>query len=185
MIARRDAVLLVIDAQVDFLALADDPGDALGNVVSLVAAARRAGTPIVLTQEVHRPSGVDFGRELDGEEPAHCLEGQAGTALVPELHGVVTHVVRKRRYSAFFATDLDLLLRGLGARTLVVCGYLADVCVHYTCVDAHQHDYRIFLARDACAGSSREAAEAAFSAVEYLQHGAVTQTAALLEPTPV
>ncbi|HEV2768747.1 MAG TPA: isochorismatase family cysteine hydrolase [Solirubrobacteraceae bacterium] len=132
------------------------------------------------TQEVHRTARVDFGHELDGEESVHCLEGAPGTALVPQLHGVDAHLVRKRRYSAFFATDLDLLLRGLGVRTLVVCGYLSDVCVHYTCVDAHQHDFRLVLARDACAGSSAQAADAAFAAVEYLQHGAVVETAALL-----
>lgn len=180
MIAPRDAALLVIDAQLDFVAMADDAGDALDNVLALVAAAQRTGVPIVLTQEVHRAARVDFGRELDGDEPVHCLEGAPGTALVPELRGIDAHLVRKRRYSAFFATDLDLLLRGLEVRTLIVCGYLADVCVHYTCVDAHQHDLRLMVARDACAGSSAQAADAAFAAVEYLQHGAVVETAALL-----
>ena len=44
----------------------------------LLAAARAAGVPVVFFQEVHRPSGVDFGRELDGTEGVHCVEGQAG-----------------------------------------------------------------------------------------------------------
>jgi len=179
-IAPRDAALLVIDAQLDFVAMADDPGDALDNVLALVAAAQRTGMPIILTQEVHRASGVDFGRELDGDEPVHCLEGAPGTALVPALREIEAHLVPKRRYSAFFATDLDLLLRGLGVHTLVVCGFLTDVCVHLTCADAHQHDLRVRVAGDACAGSSPPAHRAALAAVEYLQHGAVTQTAALL-----
>jgi len=175
--AGADVALLVIDAQIDFLAMADDPGDAaLANILALVEGAQRDGVPVVLTQEVHRPAGVDFGRELDGDEPVHCLEGAPGTALVPELRDLPgAHLVRKRRYSAFFATDLDLLLRGLGVRTVVVCGYLTDVCVHYTCVDAHQHDYRVGLAADACAGSSPPAHHAALTAVEYLQHGAVVR----------
>lgn len=173
-----DAALLVIDAQIDFLAMADDPGDgALANILALVQDAQRDGLPVVLTQEVHRSAGVDFGCELDGDEPVHCLEGAPGTALVSALRALPeAHLVRKRRYSAFFATDLDLLLRGLGVRTVVVCGYLTDVCVHYTCVDAHQHDYRVRAVADACAGSSPRAHRAALAAMEYLQHGAVVPT---------
>lgn len=185
--AGADVALLVIDAQVDFLAMAHDPGDAaLANILALVEGAQRDGVPVVLTQEVHRPAGVDFGRELDGDEPVHCLEDAPGTTLVPELRDLPeAHVVRKRRYSAFFATDLDLLLRGLGVRTVVVCGYLTDVCVHYTCVDAHQHDYHVRMVADACAGSSPSAHHAALAAVEYLQHGAVARTDSLLAtPSP-
>lgn len=173
--------LVVVDAQVEFLAMCEagsadtaGAGEALDGILRLVQWARAAGRPVIFTQEVHRTELVDFGRELDGDEPVHCLEGAPGTELVPELRpGPGEWTIRKRRYSAFFATDLDLLLRGLGIRTLVVCGYLTDVCVHYTCADAHQHDYRIALARDACAGSSAAAAGATFAAVEYLQHGAV------------
>ncbi len=184
MIAAADEqrlALVVIDAQVDFLAMAEagstdtcSADDALAGIVRLLRAARATGRPVIFTQEVHRPQLVDFGRELDGEEPVHCLEGAPGTELVRELRPADGEwTIRKRRYSAFFATDLDLLLRGLGVQTIVACGYLTDVCVHYTCVDAHQHDYRIRLARDACAGSSAAASRASFAAVEYLQHGAI------------
>lgn len=182
MIDPARTALLVIDAQVDFLAMAHAPHIALANVLHLVAAAEASGTPVILTQEVHRPSRVDFGRELDGDEPAHCLEGTAGAALVPELGAHEAHLVRKRRYSAFFATDLAILLRGLGTRTVVVCGFLTDVCVHYTCVDAHQHDLRVRVAADACAGSSAQAHDAALAAVEYLQCGAVITTDTLVWP---
>ena len=51
------------------------------------------------------------------------------------------YFVRKRRYSAFFGTDLETLLKGLGVDTLVLIGGLTDVCVHYTFVDGHRHDY--------------------------------------------
>ncbi|MGI8660767.1 MAG: cysteine hydrolase family protein [Thermoleophilaceae bacterium] len=81
--------------------------------------------------------GEVFGRELDGDEPVHCVEGTPGAALMPDFHPRAgEHLIRKRRYSAFFMTDLDLLLRGLNVRTVVVCGFLTDVCVHYTCADA-------------------------------------------------
>ena len=50
----------------------------------LLAAARAAGIPVVFFQEVHRPSGIDFGRELDGAEGVHCVEGRRGTDLAPD-----------------------------------------------------------------------------------------------------
>lgn len=51
--------------------------------------------------------------------------------------------------------------------------YVSGVCVHYTCADAHQHDYHIHVVREAAGGSSLAAHEAALAAIEYLQHGSV------------
>jgi biuret amidohydrolase len=170
--------LLVIDPQVDFLTMArvGAAERALPAIARLLGRARAGDTPVVFTQELHRPQLVDFGRELDGDEPVHCVEGTAGAELVAELRprqGELT--VRKRRYSAFFATDLDLLLRGLGVDTVVACGFLTDVCVHYSCVDAHQLDLRVHVVPMACAGSSAAAESAAIAAIAYLQAGAVLE----------
>ena len=88
--------------------------------------------------------------------------------------------ITKRRYSAFFGTDLEILLKGLHADTLYLVGGLTDVCIHYTAVDAHQHDYRIRVVTDAVAGSSRQAHDAALRAIQYLQREALV-TAADLE----
>ena len=169
------AALVVIDPQHDFVELVA-PGTAapaLAAMERLVAAAREGGVPVIFTQELHRPGQVDFGRELDGDEPVHCVEGTRGAELVPSLRPRAgDHLVPKRRYSAFFATDLELLLRGLGVDRIVACGFLTDVCVHYTCVDAHQLDHHVHVVPEACAGSSVAAHEAAVAAVEYLQAGA-------------
>jgi nicotinamidase-related amidase len=169
------AALLVIDAQRDFLAMTHDGAAerVLPAMQRLLQDARAGGTPVVFTQEVHRAALVDFGRELDGDEPVHCVEGTPGAELVLDVRRDEREwIVPKRRYSAFFATDLDLLLRGLGVRTIVVCGFLTDVCVHYSCVDAHQLDYRVHVVPEACAGSSTAAARSAVDAIEYLQSGA-------------
>ena len=58
-------------------------------------------------------------------------------------------------------------------------GGLTDVCVHYTAVDAHQHDYRIRVVTDAVAGSDRAAHEAFLRAIRYLQRDALVTTADL------
>ena len=82
-------------------------------------------------------------------------------------------IVPKRRYSCFFGTDLEILLRGLSIKSLVIVGALTDVCVHYTAVDAHQWNYHMLVVRECCFGSSIPAHESALNAIEYLQTGAV------------
>lgn len=137
---------------------------------ALLALARERGVPAVFVQEVHKPSLIDFGRELDGVEGVHCLEGDPATELAEGLEPrAEEYLIRKRRYSAFFATELDLVLSSYGAQTLILVGALTDVCVHYTFVDAHQHDYRCLLVTDCVGGSSAQAHDAALRAMAYLQ----------------
>lgn len=136
--------------------------------------AREHNIPVIFIQEVHRPDLVDFGRELDGDEDVHCLEGNPGTDIAVKEMGFLPtdYLIRKRRYSAFFGTDFEILLRGLKVDTLLLCGGLTDVCVHYTFVDAHQSDYFCRVIEECVAGSSLTAHEAALRAMEYLQTGA-------------
>ena len=155
------------------IALMEGHDQILGPAQRIVNAARDAGVPVVFFQEVHRRSMIDFGRELDGDEGVHCLEGEEATQLHPELLPLPgePHIV-KRRYSCFFGTELEIVLKGLKADTLVLVGGLTDVCVHYTFADGHQHDYVMRVVTDAVAGSSLAAHEASLNAFEYLQHGA-------------
>ena len=136
--------------------------------------ARLKQIPVIFIQEVHRPDMVDFGRELDGIEDVHCLEDDPGTAIAAEQTGFLPtdYLIPKRRYSAFFGTDFEILLKGLKVDTLILCGGLTDVCVHYTFVDGHQHDYFCRVIEDCVAGSGYAAHEASLCAMEYLQTGA-------------
>lgn len=147
----------------------------------LIAAAREAHVPVVFIQEAHRPDLVDFGRELDGSEDVHCLEDDPGTAISDQIgYRPEDYFVRKRRYSAFFGTDLEILLKGLKAQTLILIGGLTDVCVHYTFVDAHQGDYYTRVVEDCVIGSTYEAHNASLNAMEYLQTGARRTSAEIL-----
>ena len=158
---------------------------------ALVAAAREAGIPVIFFQEVHRRTGVDFGRELDGSEDVHCLEGEQATELWPTLRPAdgEYHIV-KRRYSGFIGTEFELLLRGLGVCTLVLIGGLTDVCVHYTFADAHQRDFYVRVVeagwfvptgRNCVGGSSKARHDASLDAMEYLQAGARRSTREILD----
>ena len=174
--------LIVIDIQAstfvdqDVRAIDHMPGYADRMALARVAIdkARERHIPVIFFQEVHRPDLVDFGRELDGSEEVHCLEGHPNTEVAAEQLGFrpSDYLVRKRRYSAFFGTDFEILLKGLGVDTLLLCGGLTDVCVHYSFVDAHQSDYFCRVIEDCVAGSSEQAHEYALQAMEYLQTGA-------------
>ena len=69
----------------------------------------------------------------------------------------------------FFGTDLEILLKGLKVDTLYMIGGLTNICIHYTAVDAHQHDYHIRVVTDAVVGSSDEPHRYALKAIQYLQ----------------
>jgi len=147
----------------------------------MIDAARAARIPVVFFQEVHRPSGIDFGRELDGAEGEHCVDGRPGTALhpalLPDFDGPnhEFHIV-KRRYSGFIGTEFEIVLSGLKASTLILVGGLTDVCVHYTFADAHQRDFYVRVVTDCVGGSSQYRHDAALDAMEYLQAGAMRTT---------
>jgi biuret amidohydrolase len=142
---------------------------------SVVDAAHGAGIPVVFIQEIHRRDMVDYGRELDGTEGVHCHEDDPGTPVAFEEMGRKPgdYFIHKRRYSAFYGTELEILLRGLKAQTLILIGGLTDVCVHYTFADGHQGDYYCRVIKDCVGGSATAAHEASLNAMEYLQEGAV------------
>lgn len=147
----------------------------------IVSAARTAAIPIVFLQEVHRRSLIDFGRELDGAEGIHLLEGDRETELVDSLRPRANefHIV-KRRYSGFIGTDLEIVLRALRAETLILIGGLTDVCVHYTFADAHQRDYYVRVVTDCVGGSSLSRHAASLDAMEYLQAGSNRSSAEVI-----
>lgn len=182
-------VLVVVDYQYAF-DLMEGGTDRLARAERILETARAAAIPVVFFQEVHRASGIDFGRELDGAEDVHCLEGDPATDLVASMRPRENefHIV-KRRYSGFFGTELEIVLRALKAETLVLIGGLTDVCIHYTFADAHQRDYFVRVVGDCVGGSSTASHRAALDAMEYLQAGAVLSTDQIIEafggPVPV
>lgn len=180
-----NTVLLVIDIQASaFMDVKEGipfmPGyhDNMRRALRVIKAARELRMPTVYVQEIHRRDMVDYGRELDGAESIHCMEGEPGTALPTEITGQRPddYYVPKRRYSAFFGTELEILLKGLKAETLILIGGMTDVCVHYTFVDGHQHDYYCRVVGDSVGGTSPAAHQASLNAMEYLQAGAVQNT---------
>ncbi len=146
----------------------------LPNAKRVLDVFRAKHLPVIQVKEVHRKDHVDFGRELDGSEGVHLLENDPHTDYAKLTYPIEgEYLITKRRYSAFFGTDLEILLKGLKIDTLYLIGCYTDVCIHYTAVDAHQHDYRLKVVTDACGGSSVEAHNYALKAIQYLQRDAL------------
>jgi biuret amidohydrolase len=173
-------VLVLVDVQRDWAVPPAHGGIATPELVAptieriemVVAAARDAQIPIVFCQEVHRPSGADYGREIDHGEPMRCVDGIESTELWPSLVPAEGefHVI-KRRCSCFFGSELDLVVRSVHASTVILVGGLTDICVHYTFVDAFQRDLYVRVVEDAVVGSSPERHRAALDAMEHLHQG--------------
>lgn len=178
------SALLVIDIQQeDFKEMTEDNmdnpmWDCIRNAKRVLDVFRAKKLPVIQIKEVHRPDMVDFGRELDGSEDVHCIESSPYTDYADLTYPIEgEYLISKRRYSAFFSTDLEILLKGLRVDTLYLIGGLTDVCIHYTAVDAHQHDYHFKVVTDACNGSSTEAHNYALKAMQYLQRDALITVA--------
>lgn len=173
-IKKEDCAVLVIDMQNDFIAEGapiECPGgrEIIPALSSLLKFARNNRIPVIYTQEMHRAEKVDFGMELEREEPEHCLEGSKGVELIPQLQPQPgDFVIPKRRYSGFFATDLEILLKGLNKNTLIITGAATNVCVYATALDAQMRDYRVVVLADCVAGTDRELHRAFLRNIEYV-----------------
>jgi biuret amidohydrolase len=184
------AAVLVIDMQRNFIddgAVSFCPGGqaTVPKIKELLIHARKAGIPVIFTKEIHRKNRIDFGRERDCSRPEHCLEGTPAVEVVNELKPEPEdYVITKRRFSAFFGTELEVILAGLGIKpddTLILTGVATNVCVHYTAVDAYQRNYRIRVVEDCVAGRSLEAHEAALKAIKWIQWDGIVSQASVLE----
>jgi len=145
--------LLVVDMQMFFLD-ATSPTFACGGVAilptvkSLVDAFRRAGRPIIYSRHVHHPNDLDAGI-MGWWWQGKCLEGSPESEIHPQLAPAASDkVVFKHRYSAFYNTDLETVLRCLKVEDLVITGTMTNMCCESTARDAYYRDYRVFFLVD-------------------------------------
>jgi nicotinamidase-related amidase len=133
------------------------------NIQRLLNFARKRGMPVIYTNDTHLP-GIDEEFEL---WPQHAVVGTKGAEVIDELKPRKgDYVIQKRRYSAFFGTYLDLLLRELKVDTLVLVGLVTNVCIQNTAADAFFRGYRIIVPEDCVEAISEEVQK---SGIEYMK----------------
>ncbi len=173
--------LIVIDMQNDFV---DDEGslqvpdaaETIPAIADLLARARGVGMRVVFTQDTHREGDPEWRIW-----PDHAREGSWGWEIVDALAPRPDEtVIRKLRYDAFYGTPLDHLLRVWGVTTLVICGTVANICVHYTAASAALRWYDVVIPRDAISALDRFDLEFSLRQTAFLFAGQVTTAAGIL-----
>ena len=141
--------ILVVDMLNDFVTGAlgcDRARDIVPATARLLNAAREKGVPVIYCNDCHLP-GIDRELALWGD---HAIKGTPGAEVIPELAPqACDYVVPKRRYSGFFQTDLDILLKELGVKTVIITGLHTHMCCRHTSADAYCLGYDVVAAKEA------------------------------------
>jgi nicotinamidase-related amidase len=163
--APRDAAVLLIDLQNETLhpngQLAGDFPEAAASTLAAIERlldwGRAQGLPVIWARLAFRPGHFDAAWNSMSRERSTFVEGEWGSEILDRLDVRVGDIlITKRRPSAFFGTDLDLVLRGLGVHTLYVGGVSTHWAVESTVRDAHSWDYRVSVVRQCVDSPMRE-----------------------------
>jgi len=152
-------ILIVIDMLNDFLDRwpAAERHALLAAVEALTAAFAAAQRPIVWVRQEFAPDLSDAFLEMRQNAVRVTIRGTSGCRIVPELtRRPGDGEIVKRRYSAFFGTDLDRRIADHAIDTLVLAGINTHACVRTTAIDAYQRDFAVILPREAIGSSDRE-----------------------------
>lgn len=151
--------LIVVDMENDFVAVGAPMETPAGRIMvptlkRAIEFCRERGIPVIYTTHAHRRSGCDMGLFDDLWPPiasrAGLVDGEPGIEIYPEIAPRPDEIViKKHRYSAFYGTDLEIVLRGLGVDTVVITGVTTENCCHATARDAMFRDFKVVFLSDA------------------------------------
>jgi isochorismate hydrolase len=150
---QKHAALLAIDMQNFFHRIAQP---VLENILRVIQSCRQKNIPVIFTQHGHTKPESDGGvlREWWGEL---IISGTEDWKFLPEIRiDPKDTVIPKKRYSAFFRTDLDKILRSRKIRDLIISGVMTNLCCETTARDAFVRDYRVFFLIDGTATGRSE-----------------------------
>ena len=169
MLTHAENAILVIDMENDFV-LPDSPMRVEGAYATLPAIkkfldyGRANDWAVIYIYRIHRISGIDaelFRRHFFEEGHPFCIEGTKGAVIPDEIAPQKGDIsITKQRFSAFFGTDLDIILRGLGVKNVYLTGTQYPNCVRSTAVDSMGLDYNTIVVTDCCSAASEEVANA-------------------------
>ena len=148
------------------------------NIQRLLGYAREKGLPVIYVTDAHLP---ESDREFD-IWPSHAVDGTEGAKIIDALRpdGGDFHV-KKRRYSGFYATGLEALLRELGVDTVVLTGLVTNICIQHTAADAFFRGYRVVVPRDCVEAPTDEAQKRSLSYMEQMYGAEITSSEELFE----
>lgn len=172
--------LVVVDMQNDFVKdggtlQVPDAEATIPRIRELLQSAREAGARVLFSQDTHTEGDPEW--EI---WPEHARDGSWGHRIVDELVPREDElVIRKVRYDAFYGTHLDHFLRLWGVESLVICGTVANICVHYTAASAALRWFDVIIPRDATSALDPFDLEASLRQTAFLFAGRITDSAGL------
>ena len=172
--------LVVVDMQNDFVKeggslLVPDAEGTIPTIRSLLDVARLSGAKVVFTQDTHTEHDPEWGIW-----PEHAREGTWGWEIVDELAPREDElVIRKVRYDAFYGTHLDHFLRLWNVQNLLLCGTVANICVHYTAASAALRWYDVVVPKDATSALDPFDLESSLRQTAFLFNGTITTAGAV------
>jgi nicotinamidase-related amidase len=151
-------------------------------IAACADAALRAGLPVVFTQYWLPPDDPQFSRFGD----TYCVEGTPGAEIIPELRELAERatIIRKRKHSAFYDTELEEVLRAADASTLGLAGLQTHICIMTTAADASFRGFDPVALEDCVVSSQATKKEAALDWIATYV-GRVTSAQAFLEEAGV
>jgi len=152
-------VLIVIDMVNDFLAKWSpaQKQQLVGSINELVVLMRQHGYPIIWVRQEFEPDLRDAFPEMKAKGIRITIKGTVGCEIASELATAPTDpVVIKKRYSAFFGTQLDQMLHRLTPDVLILAGINTHACVRVTAIDAYQRDWKLVVAAECVDSYDRE-----------------------------
>ncbi len=172
--------LVVVDMQNDFVKeggslVVPDAEGTIPAIQDLLRLARESGMRVVFTQDTHTEGDPEWDIW-----PEHVSENSWGWQIVDELAPRKGEfVIPKVRYDAFYGTHLDHFLRYWGVETLVLCGTVANICVHYTAASAALRWYKVIVPKDATSALDPFDLESSLRQTAFLFNGTITQSNAI------
>jgi len=144
--------LLIIDVLQEFFdtgRLEEHRGNLVAYINELIDFAREKEIPIIWVRQEFKEDLSDAFLSMRKGNFKSCIENTPGAQILPELNQQdKDFVVIKKRYSAFFKTNLDEILENLNIDTLILAGVNTHACVRMAAIDGYQRDYEVILATD-------------------------------------
>lgn len=113
------------------------------NIVDLVRRKAEDGWEIIFVGDSHKKDDLEFQMF-----PEHCIEGTEETNIINELYRYYNIYIPKTRYSGFFGTNLESILKLRSRQEVIVVGIYADICVLYTAAGLRNLDYKVTIPKD-------------------------------------
>lgn len=172
----RRPALLVIDMLNDFFeasyadgSLFDRRCELVGAINELIGVFRHHLLPVIWIRQEFASDLSDAPLLMKRKSMMMNIAGTDGCRMLHDLDVDPTDLeIVKKRFSAFFGTDLFHALQKMRIDTVVICGVKTDACIRVSAIDAYQHDYHVIIPLDGVA-SSDESEHA--STLQYLSRG--------------